>query len=240
MITNHAENQEWDVLLQDGKRMDQGIKIGSPAPAVVRYEFIEHDKAFSAEGNVYQRMDFYVCVERELKNMMFTIVVPTTMLSMSSLSVFSMDVVEAPGDRFSVLFTLLLTIIANQFVTQGRLPYLAYFTWLDACMFGLQLFVYAVIVETATVTSIAPLLEMSEHDCDLIALWVLIGTFGFMLLVGGGSGYWLWRMRKQSMAAAEAKGRDSFDDEEKRLMKLWGKTVDDDSNNEIVISTNPH
>jgi len=232
---------EWDVLLQNGRSLDEGVSIGSPAPAVVNYSFLEHDRLFSAEGAVYQRLDFYVYVERELKNMMFTIILPTLLLSFSSLCVFALDITDQRGDRFSVLFTVVLTIVANQFVSQGRLPYLAYFTWLDAVMLALQLFVYTVIVETATVESFALLAGMDVRDADKIALWVLLGIFGSGALVGFGSGVKLYWLRKKRMQVAEKEGLKSFDREERRLRKLWfphefqNDSKSDDAN-EVVVS----
>jgi hypothetical protein len=227
---------EWDVLLQDGMNLAEGVDVGEPAPAVVCYNFQEHDKAFSAEGAVYQRLDFYVYVERELKNMMFTIIIPTSMLSASSLCVFALDIDENRGDRFSVLFTVVLTIVANQFVTQGRLPYLAYFTWLDGVMLGLQVFVYGIIVETATVEEFARIQGISNQEADRIALWVMIAIFCLGLLLSGGSGVYLYVKRAFGIASAEQRGKDSFDREERRLRNLWFPNEAADESGEIVVS----
>jgi hypothetical protein len=228
---------EWDVLLQNGKSLGSDVEmIGKPAPAVVLYEFQEHDKAFSAEGAVYQRLDFYVFVERELKNMLFNIILPTSLLSASSLCVFSLDIDTDRGNRFAVLFTVVLTIVANQFVTQGRLPYLAYVTWLDVCMLCLQLFVYAIIVETASCQSFAVVLDMDADEVDRIALWVMIALFLFFFLSMIGSGMFLSWRRKQHIAEAERVGKDSFNREERRLRKLWFPEEFSDSG-EIVVST---
>jgi hypothetical protein len=216
---------EWDVLLQNGASLeDDNVDLGRPALAVVRYEFSEHDKAFSAEGAIYQRLDFHVYVERELKNMMFSIILPTAMLSFSSLSVFALDIFDKRGDRFNVLFTLLLTIIANQFVTQGRLPYLAYYTWLDLVLFMLQVFVYLVVFETALLETMAlasyPYHNITEvepdfvgpfaeyaREMDIVAMWVLFGIFGFFTLISTGTGCYLLRKRRTQMAEAEAMGK---------------------------------
>jgi len=212
---------EWDVLLQEGKTLAEDTLAGTPALAVVKYDFKEHDKAFSAEGAIYQRLDFYVYVERELKNMMFSIIIPSTMLSASSLSIFSLTPDEQRGDRLSILFTIILTIVANQFVTQGRLPYLAYFTWLDAVMLGLQLFVYAIVIETATIESFAMMMDMTTHEADMIALYVMLAMFGVMLVLGIGSGLRLYCQRRRGIRAAEIEGAGSFDREEIRLERIW-------------------
>jgi hypothetical protein len=156
-----------------------------------------------------------------LKNMMFSIIIPSTILSASSLSVFSLDPDSQKGDRFGVLFTVVLTIVANQFVTQDRLPYLAYFTWLDASLLGLQLFVYAVIVETAIIDSVASSAGVPVAEADMVALWVLLALFGTLFGLGVGSGLYLFYIRSQKIKAAERLGAGAFEREELRLRKLW-------------------
>ena len=227
---------EWDVLLQNGMTLeDDAVEIGRPALAVVKYEFKEHDKAFSAEGAIYQRLDFYVYVERELKNMMFSIILPTAFLSLSSLCVFSLDIEGDRGDRFGVLFTVILTIIANQFVTQGRLPYLAYFTWLDLVLLMLQFFVYAVVVETALCERISLATGMDIHQVDIIGMYVLIGLFALLTLITMATGYRAYAHRREQMKTAEADGKKSYENEEARLHRLW--FPDEYDPNEVPVGT---
>lgn len=227
---------EWDVMLQDGKVLGaKSVAIGAPALAVVKYEFKEHDKEYSAEGAIYQRLNVHVYVKRELKNMMFSIILPTGLLSLSAISVFSLDIMEIRGERFGVLFTVILTIIANQFVTQGRLPYLAYFTWLDMVMTLFQLFVYLVVLETAIVQSIGeavygqgpaeadgtgPVSDFIRY-CDYVGMCVLFGVFACMTLIMVGTARRAIRLRDREMAAAEEVAKESYELEEDRLYSLW-------------------
>jgi hypothetical protein len=64
----------------------------SSDPAVVVYEFREHDVKYSSEGQIYQRLDFYIVANRQAKNFLLTVIVPNTLLSGSSLASFSLSI----------------------------------------------------------------------------------------------------------------------------------------------------
>lgn len=216
---------EWDVLLQGGGKLDSAKEshIGHPSLAIMKYRFQEHDAALSAEGQVYQRLDMFVYVERELKNMIVSIILPSSLLSIASLSVFALPIDTNRGDRFSVLFTLILTIIANMFVTQSRLPYLAYFTWLDGVLLSFQIFVYAIVVETALITPIAESLKMDPIQADMIALWIFVAMFASQLSI---SWFLAWRLishRKYKLRVAVEEANDSFLVEETRIAEFRKK-----------------
>jgi hypothetical protein len=70
------------------------------------------------------------------------------MLAIATLTVYSMEVVLNSGNRFQVLFTVVLTIVANTIVLDGNLPKLPYTTWVDSFLFRITLYVYVIIVET--------------------------------------------------------------------------------------------
>jgi hypothetical protein len=76
------------------------------------------------------------------------------MLAISTLTVYSMEVVFNSGNRFQVLFTIVLTIVANKIVIDGNLPKLPYTTWVDGFLFRITLFVYFIIVETGVAAAL--------------------------------------------------------------------------------------
>ena len=191
-----------------------------------KYRFLLHDRKYSAEGKVYQRLNFEVCVEREFTNMFITIILPSVLLALTSLSVFTLDVGVSGniGNRLQVLFTIVLAIIANQFVSQGRLPYLAYFTWIDCCLVACQLFVYFNVIESAIVLQIA-----EDHSywtpeyIDNIAFWVLFGLFFICFIIGVVSAMLLRFHRSIAVRKFKKEGEESFEIEEKRLNSVFTK-----------------
>ena len=191
-----------------------------------KYRFLLHDRKYSAEGKVYQRLNFEVCVEREFTNMFITIILPSVLLALTSLSVFTLDVGVSGniGNRLQVLFTIVLAIIANQFVSQGRLPYLAYFTWIDYCLLACQLFVYFNVVESAIVLQIAEdNSSWTPEFIDNAAFWFLLCLFVVCLTIGVVSAEYLRIGRSNAVRKFKKEGEESFDIEEKRLNSIFTK-----------------
>lgn len=76
-----------------------------------------------------------------LPQFMFRIVVfPLSLLCLLCASVFWMDH-ESLGDRMSISFTGLLTVVAYQFLIGGSLPTIAYFTLMDGFLYSTYAFV---------------------------------------------------------------------------------------------------
>ena len=232
---------EWSVRLNHGASFGVHKKAGESNLASVKYDFLENDKKYSAEGAVYQRLDFYLCIERELKNMMVSIILPSFLLSLASLSCFSLEIEANQANRLGVLFTIILTIIANQFVSQGRLPYLAYFTWMDACLLALQFYVYAVVIETCIVIDLAPRFNKTADEADLVAFYVFLAIFAGLTFVGTLTAAILYVRRARLVNKFEIEGRESFEREEKRLRKLWfpNEVNDAEEDEGIIAVTEP-
>lgn len=226
-IKANAEDEllsEWDLLLIDPSTKGGGRgREGGSSPAVLKYRFLEHDKKYSAEGAIYQRLDAYMFVKRETKNMAVTVMLPTTMLSCMSLSVFALDVESSQGDRFSILFTLILTIIANQLVTSARLPNLAYFTWLDFVMLSLQFIVYGIVVETAMVVPFSRLSGVDPQLADRYALFVFIALLLAQIVISWTVAFFMIRRRNEQMRKSRDDGASSFEVEETRIAEIRRK-----------------
>jgi hypothetical protein len=229
---------EWNVLLPGGALLE-GSKLGRPTPAVSTYEFHEHDPAFSAEGQIYQRLDFKVWVFREIESIMYSVVLPSILLSAACFSIFSLDVVENNNDRFGILFTVILTLVANQFIVGGRLPHLNYLTWVDWVLLSMQLFVYALILQNSICEHLANLAgDMTPQDADLISLWAFLGLYGFMLCMCGLSAYYYLKKRKEKTEWVEKEFYKSFEVEEERFKSvLNGRRVGTSTNNTNTTTT---
>ncbi|KAH9261916.1 hypothetical protein BASA81_000572 [Batrachochytrium salamandrivorans] len=210
---------EWSVLLENGNRMHQGENTpGVSNVAAVNYVFGENDKFLSGIGAVYQRMDMYLMAVRELKHIMFSICFPSLMLAASSLCIFAL---EEAGDRFGVLFTIILTIVANQFTTQDRLPNLSYYTWMDSFLMSLQVFVYVLVVWTAILHRVAALAELPTEEIDLVAFYVMVGAFVANFLYFAFRAVYIRRRRQNNMAQFLKDSSRSFEREEARLHHMY-------------------
>jgi len=157
----------------------------SSDPAVAVYEFRKHDAKYSSEGQIYQRLDFYVVANRQAKNFLLTVILPNTLLSGSSLATFSLSIDNENnvGNRLTILFTIVLAVIANSIAMQGRLPRVDYFTWADWTLAILQYFLYAVIIETAACEAAASVWEINPVELDLSFFYAFSGIFVLILLI---------------------------------------------------------
>ena len=201
-----------------------------------KYSFSLHDRKYSSEGKVYQRLDFEVCVERQFKNVFITIIAPTTLLAITSSSVFTLDDVGISGNIGNRLQVIVLAIIANQFVSQGRLPYLAYYTWIDFCLISCQLFVYLNVIESAIVLqsaslhqSLHPNSTLTPEHIDLYLFYSLLGLCILLLLTGSISACCLRNSRTEAVKKFVEESKMSFDEEESRLKRLRKKFYKQDS-----------
>jgi hypothetical protein len=189
-------------------------------PAISSYYFREHDPKWSAVNAIYQRMDFNIVAHRKIKNFLMSVIMPTTLLCASSLSVFSMEIVDNIGNRLSILFTIVLAIIANSIATQDRLPRVDYFTWADYCLNSLMMYVYLVVIETSICEKLADHLHTDPDNLDTIFFWVFLGVFCVMIVVGIGSGFNLHHERAIVGEIEKTKAQRCFWVEEDRLYEV--------------------
>jgi hypothetical protein len=220
---------EWNVLLQSPLEEDVKNVMGNAqsAKAVCLYKFQEHDPLLSAAGAIYQRLDVRVIAQREVSSIMHQIVLPTFLLSFSSLSVFAVDPVDGVGDRLNILYTVALTIVANQFVTQERLPILNYRTFIDYFLLGTQLFVYLLIIEASCVVKIAQYFSMDTYVLDQFCMIGLLLLYVVFILLALLRALILYQKRKWQAKRLDMLGRWCFYDEELRMARLYGKIGED-------------
>merc|ERR1712129_414089 len=131
-------------------------------------------------------------IRRKWQIYVWKIVLFVGLICLSSLSVFTMDHIADLSERYSILFTLLLTQVAFQYVVAESLPSLTYLTLLD--WYVVAGFVYLIL--TIVGVGIIGWFEHSE-DIDnifgfaMIALYFVF-NFGFVI--------WGYTARKSEVA----------------------------------------
>lgn len=163
---------EWEVLRENP----------TTTHAVSWYSFESADAKLSAAGNSYNNFHFHVIVKREVGNVFYSIVLPSTLLAFSCLTAFSMDVETKIGDRFSIVFTLILTIVANQLITKERLPNVPYLTVIDYYLYSMQGMCYLVAIETATMKSLSQITGIGIGILDFYGFLFVLAIFLLIIL----------------------------------------------------------
>ena len=98
----------------------------------------------------YSHFSVHLDMARQPQFMLRVVVFPLALLCMLCASVFWMDH-ESLGDRMTISFTGLLTVVAYQFLIGGSLPTIEYFTLMDGFVYSTYGFIAATIVINLTV-----------------------------------------------------------------------------------------
>ena len=98
----------------------------------------------------YSQFSVHLDMARQPQFMLRVVVFPLALLCMLCASVFWMDH-ESLGDRMTISFTGLLTVVAYQFLIGGSLPTIEYFTLMDGFVYSTYAFVAGTIFINLTV-----------------------------------------------------------------------------------------
>jgi len=180
-------NFEYEVL-------SEWIVVRDPenGQALSWFSFEGADPRLSAQGAAYNNFVFNILVARNAWATTLSTVIPSSLLAMACLCSFSLNIDQGPSNRFSVVFTVILTLVANQIVTKERLPILPYNTFIDYFLLSMTLTCYAIGVEAVYVSVYTTYYSLPGHEqsdayyFDIRGFWIcfglLFGTFlGFIL-----------------------------------------------------------
>lgn len=81
----------------------------------------------------FSKVSMTITLERKSSNMLWKIIFPLILLVSLMWAVFWIDI-ESLSDRLNVAFIGILTIVAYQFLLDGNMPRIAYFTFTDAVL----------------------------------------------------------------------------------------------------------
>ena len=233
---------EWAIVTPPGVVAHQ--ELGSSAPASSAYRVTVHNRAFSAESEQYNRLDVFLMVSREIKPALYSLVLPVFLLSLGSFSIFALDVDDSA--RYATLFTsapctrassetlktdterapVILTLVAQSFVADSRLPRLPYLTLLDFALLGMQLFVWLLVLESSVVRPVAASLSMDPDLVDQYASYFFAVLYCLMILVFALISVVLYARRGARVERFIKEGDACFDREEYRAqMVMQGRRV---------------
>jgi len=209
---------EWEVSVWKEFK-HAATEFGEPVPVVCDYVFKEEPKKH------YTKMLVKIYVVRRWRPIFMASIMPMMMLSCSSMVVYCMEITANQGNRFSALFTIVLTIVANTIILDGNLPKLPYETWVDSLLLQLTLFVYWIIAESGAVVAIAYGTQGGGNVAaadyyDNVAWWISLAVFCMISITSTISASRLLRLRRREQDDLEDEARFSLVKEEKRLKAL--------------------
>merc|ERR1712032_280870 len=99
------------------------------------------------------------------------------LLCMCTLSVFSLDAIDHLNDRLANIFTMLLTVVAYEFVLKSDLPKIPYMTLADIYIVFCFFFVLLIALDCVVIALVDHSDEDTLHEADLIGLAMIILLF---------------------------------------------------------------
>lgn len=111
------------------------------------------DQRYYGTKQSFSEIIMTISLERKSSNMMWKILFPLTILVLLMWAIFWMAV-DNLADRLNVAFIGILTIVAYQFLIDGTMPRIAYFTFTDAMLLYSFLFMCLTVLESLIVFSI--------------------------------------------------------------------------------------
>lgn len=152
-------------------------------------ELIQRD--FFGEDRMFSLMNIYFTLERIPGHTIWDILFPLVLLVSLMWSVFWLDS-RALTDRLNISFIGMLTIVAYQFLIDGALPAIPYFTFTDSVVFISFLVMAGVIVHNLLLASLHKHHHAALADrVDTVALWSF--PFVYAGLLGGAYLYYVLR-----------------------------------------------
>jgi len=131
------------------------------------YEFGHTDVSLSKKGKTYPLYINRIKVQRQSGFYLQRIALVLAFLSLGSLSSFSVNV-DSVEDRLGIDFTILLTVVAFQYVVNGSLPVLPFLTIIDLYILSAQGFILWVILEQSLLIQLAD----DEAQSDEMYFWI--------------------------------------------------------------------
>jgi hypothetical protein len=122
---------------------------------------------YCINARVIRRPEYYIV----------NIIFPVVLITSLSLAAFSLKD-DAVADKFSVSFTVLLTLVAFKFAVGAALPVIPYMTYLDTYVLGSLIFSSLVVVQNALSGLFLTKADFNRDFCQfsfkgLLTLWAL-------------------------------------------------------------------
>lgn len=187
-----------EVVLQVDKRLEgasEAYAQNNNKVNIAQWSLLELDMEVadveigaSGLGRKFSSLKVDILMQRKPTNIIWKVIFPLIILVLLMWSIFWMDI-DALSDRLNIAFIGILTIVAYQFLVDGNMPRISYFTFTDSVL------LYSFLVMCLTVLESLILYSMCQNNhraraekLDLIAQW----AFPFIYFGGIAASYFYY------------------------------------------------
>lgn len=111
------------------------------------------DHRYYGDKKEFSEIKMTITMQRKSANMIWKVIIPLLVLVLLMWAIFWIDV-DNLADRLNTAFIGILTIVAYQFLIDGTMPRIDYFTFMDAVLLYSFIFMCLTIIESLVVYSL--------------------------------------------------------------------------------------
>lgn len=150
----------------------------------------EADFRYYGGNKVFSELHLTVTLHRQSANFIWKVVVPLIVLVLLMWAIFWLEV-DNLSERLNLAFIGVLTIVAYQFLVDGTMPRIAYFTLTDTILLYSFVLMCLTILETVVVYSMFRAGHKPQAErIDLVVQWV----FPLIYFAGLGASYLFYKL----------------------------------------------
>lgn len=140
------------------------------------------DYRYFGEKEEVSQITLEITMERRSANIIWKVIFPLVVLVAMMWTVFWLDI-DSLTDRLNISFIGILTIVAYQFLVDGTMPRISYFTFTDA------LLLYSFVIMAATIAQSLLVFDLAKrgnraaaHRVDAVSRWAFPVVYGLTLI----------------------------------------------------------
>jgi hypothetical protein len=126
-------NHEYKVLVKDYVKSNPDINISEWQLKDYSLKIDQPTKQYYGKPNKISMLTLTISLDRKPANILWKVLLPLTLLVLAMWAIFWINP-EALSDRLNISFIGILSVIAYQFVVEGDMPRIDYFTFTDGFM----------------------------------------------------------------------------------------------------------
>jgi hypothetical protein len=140
------------------------------------------DYRYFGDKEEVSQIELEITMKRKSANIIWKVIFPLVILVAMMWTVFWLDI-DSLTDRLNISFIGILTIVAYQFLIDGNMPRISYFTFTDALLLYSFVIMAATILQSLLVYDLAKRgKRAAAHRVDTVSRWAFPVVYGITIM----------------------------------------------------------
>ena len=145
-----AVNPKYKISVKDYVKNNPNVNIAEWKLENYSLKVDQPIKQYYGKATKISRLTLSISLDRKPANVLWKVLLPLTLLVLAMWAIFWMNA-EALSDRLNISFIGILSVIAYQFLVEGAMPRIDYFTFTDGFLLLSFAILFSTIVESLVV-----------------------------------------------------------------------------------------